>query len=59
MYQTIYEKPSKRSFEEVFEAGEASEPEEVADAIAFAATREGSSVSEIDINNRSKFADDF
>ena len=57
--RTEFESADGRAFEDVFEAGEASEPEEVADAIAFAATREGSSVSEIDINNRSKFADDF
>jgi len=57
--RTEFEATDGRTFEEVFKAGEASEPEEVADAIAFAATREGSSVSEIDINNRSKFADDF
>jgi NADP-dependent 3-hydroxy acid dehydrogenase YdfG len=57
--RTEFESTDGQPFEAVFEAGEASEPEEVADAIAFAATREGSSVSEIDINNRSKFADDF
>ncbi|MFB6293818.1 MAG: SDR family oxidoreductase [Halonotius sp.] len=57
--RTEFEATDGRTFEEVFEAGEASEPAEVADAIAFAATREGSSISEIDINNRSKFADDF
>ena len=57
--RTEFEATDGRTFEEVFEKGEASEPDEVADAIAFAATREGSSVSEIDINNRGKFADDF
>ncbi|TQQ80209.1 SDR family oxidoreductase [Halonotius roseus] len=57
--RTDFEATDGRTFEEVFEEGEASEPDEVADAIAFAATREGSSVSEIDINNRGKFADDF
>ena len=57
--RTEFEATDGRTFEEVFEEGEASEPDEVADAIAFAATREGSSVSEIDINNRGKFADDF
>ena len=57
--RTEFESTDGRTFEEVFEAGEASEPEEVADAIVFAATRAGASVSEIDINNRSKFADDF
>ena len=57
--RTEFESTDGEAFEDVFEAGEASEPAEVADAIAFAATREGSSISEIDINNRGKFADDF
>ncbi|WP_455448945.1 SDR family oxidoreductase [Natrinema thermotolerans] len=47
------------SFAERFEAGEVSEPEEVAQAIRFAASREGSSISELDINRRDKFADTF
>jgi len=48
-----------RTFAEVFDEAEATEPEEVADAIVFAATRERSSLSEIDINRRDKFADNF
>ncbi len=48
-----------RSFAEVFDEGDASEPKEVADAIVFAATRDGSSLSEIDLNRRDKFADSF
>jgi len=48
-----------RTFAEVFEKGEASEPREVADAIVFAVSRERSSLSEIDINRRDKFADNF
>jgi len=48
-----------RTFEEVFEEGEASEPGEVAEAILFAVSRERSSLSEIDINRRDKFADNF
>jgi len=48
-----------KPFNEHFDEGDASEPEEVADAILFAATREGSSLSEIDINRRDKFADNF
>jgi len=48
-----------RTFEEVFEEGEASEPHEVAEAILFAVSRERSSLSEIDINRRDKFADNF
>lgn len=47
------------TFAEAFDANEASEPEEVAEAIVFAATREGSSVSELDLNRRDKFADTF
>ncbi|WP_132060153.1 SDR family oxidoreductase [Halorussus amylolyticus] len=43
------------SFHERFEEGEVTEPEEVADAIAFAATRDGSTVSELDIYRRDKF----
>ena len=48
-----------RTFEEVFKEGEASEPQEVAEAIVFAVSRERSSLSEIDINRRDKFADNF
>ncbi|QLK27708.1 SDR family oxidoreductase [Natrinema zhouii] len=47
------------SFSERFDEGEVTEPEEVAEAIRFAASREGSSVSELDINRRDKFADTF
>ncbi|QCC59138.1 SDR family oxidoreductase [Natrinema thermotolerans] len=47
------------SFAERFGEGEVSEPEEVAEAIRFAASREGSSISELDINRRDKFADTF
>jgi len=54
-----FEATDGRTFAEVFEEDEATEPEEVADAIVFAATREGSSLSEIDINRRDKFADNF
>ena len=54
-----FEATDGRTFAEAFEPGEASEPEEVAEAIVFAATREGSSVSEIDVNRRDKFADSF
>ncbi|MFW6321189.1 MAG: SDR family oxidoreductase [Halohasta sp.] len=48
-----------RTFAEVFEEGAVTEPEEVAEAIAFAATREGSAMSEIDVTRRDKFADSF
>lgn len=54
-----FESTDGRTFAEVFQEGEVTEPEEVAEAIVFAATREGSSLSEIDINRRDKFADGF
>ena len=54
-----FEAADGRTFAEVFDAEEATEPEEVADAIVFAATRERSSLSEIDITRRDKFADSF
>jgi NADP-dependent 3-hydroxy acid dehydrogenase YdfG len=54
-----FEATDGRTFAEVFEEGEATEPEEVADAIVFAATREGSNLSEVDITRRDKFADSF
>jgi NADP-dependent 3-hydroxy acid dehydrogenase YdfG len=54
-----FEATDGRTFAEVFDEDEATEPEEVAEAIVFAATREGSSLSEIDINRRDKFADGF
>jgi len=44
-------------FEERFEPGTVTEPEEVAEAIAFAVTREGSTAQEIDLFRRDKFAD--
>ena len=44
-------------FEERFEPGTVTEPSEVAEAIAFAATREGSSAQEIDLYRRDKFAE--
>jgi len=57
--RSAFESADGRPFAEVFEAGEASDPAEVAEAIVFAATREGSSISEIDITRRDKFADAF
>ncbi len=42
------------AFEERFEPGEVTEPEEVAEAIAFAASQEGSTVSEMDVYRRDK-----
>ncbi|WP_152419431.1 SDR family oxidoreductase [Halobiforma nitratireducens] len=54
-----FEATDGKTFAEHFGEDEASEPEEVADAIVFAASRNGSSVSELDINRRDKFADGF
>ncbi|GAB3687306.1 SDR family oxidoreductase [Salinarchaeum chitinilyticum] len=45
------------SFAERFEPGSVTEPIEIAEAIRFAATRERSGVSEIDLYRRDKFAD--
>ena len=44
-------------FEERFEPGSVTEPEEIAEAIAFAASRSGSTAQEIDLYRRDKFAD--
>jgi NADP-dependent 3-hydroxy acid dehydrogenase YdfG len=44
------------SFAERFEEGDVTEPEEVAEAIAFAAEQENSTVSELDIYRRDKFS---
>jgi len=44
-------------FEERFGPGSVTEPEEVAEAIAFAASRPGSTAQEIDLFRRDKFAD--
>ncbi|RQH03357.1 SDR family oxidoreductase [Natrarchaeobius oligotrophus] len=54
-----FETTSGSTFAKAFEEGEVTEPEEVAEVIAFAASREGSSVSELDVNRRDKFADNF
>ncbi|QLG49520.1 SDR family oxidoreductase [Natrinema halophilum] len=47
------------TFADRFGEDEVSEPKEVAEAIRFAATREGSSVSELDLYRRDKLADGF
>ncbi|WP_256417742.1 SDR family oxidoreductase [Halorubrum laminariae] len=44
-------------FEERFQPGSVTEPEEVAEAIAFAASRPGSTAQEIDLYRRDKYAD--
>lgn len=43
------------SFEDRFDEGEVTEPEEVADAIVFAAKQDNSTVSELDLYRRDKF----
>lgn len=45
------------SFEERFERGEVTEPEEIASAIVFALTQEHSSVTELDLFRRDKFTE--
>jgi NADP-dependent 3-hydroxy acid dehydrogenase YdfG len=44
------------SFNERFEEGEVTEPDEIADAVAFAARQENSAVSELDLYRRDKFS---
>jgi hypothetical protein len=45
-----------QSFEERFDPGEVTEPEEVADAIVFAARQDSSTVQELDLYRRDKFS---
>jgi NADP-dependent 3-hydroxy acid dehydrogenase YdfG len=47
------------SMEEMYEEGEVTEPEEVAEAVVFAARQSPSSVAELDLYRRDKFADTF
>ena len=54
--RTGFETTDGDTFAERFEAGEVTEPEEVAEAIAFAATREHSTVAELDLFRRDKFS---
>ncbi len=54
--RTEFETTDGDTFAERFEPAEATEPEEVAEAIAFAATRERSAVAELDLFRRDKFA---
>jgi hypothetical protein len=44
------------TFEERFDEGEVTEPEEVADAVVFAAKQDNSTVSELDLYRRDKFS---
>ena len=53
--RTEFASEENESFEERFEPGEVTEPEEVADAVAFAAAQDRSTVHEIDLYRRDKF----
>ncbi|MHC3436622.1 SDR family oxidoreductase [Natrialbaceae archaeon A-gly3] len=53
--RTEFETTDGTTFAEHFEESEATEPEEVAEAITFAVTREESSVFELDLYRRDKF----
>ncbi len=53
--RTEFGSEESESFEERFESGEVAEPEEVADAVAFAAAQDRSTVHEIDLYRRDKF----
>ena len=44
------------SFSERFDEGEVTEPKEIAEAVAFAAAQENSTVSELDLYRRDKFS---
>lgn len=46
-----------KAFEDQFDPGEVTEPEEVADAIVFAAEQDNSTVSELDLYRRDKFSE--
>lgn len=54
--RTEFGSASGESFEERFEQGEVTEPEEIADAIVFAAGQRNSTVSELDLYRRDKFS---
>ncbi|MFB6269007.1 MAG: SDR family oxidoreductase [Halobacterium sp.] len=55
--RTEFNKQDGEAFEDAFEAGEATEPEEVAAAIAFAASQDApTTTSEIDVYRRDKFS---
>lgn len=53
--RTEFASESGASFEDRFDPGEVTEPEEIAEAIAFAASQERSTVHEIDLYRRDKF----
>ncbi|MFC6719423.1 SDR family oxidoreductase [Natrialbaceae archaeon GCM10025810] len=54
--RTEFETTDGDTFAERFEEGEVTESEEIAEAIRFAATRENSSVTELDLYRRDKFS---
>lgn len=54
-----FEGPDGETFAERYDEDEASDPGEIAAAIRFAASQDHSSVSELDINPREKFAETF
>jgi len=53
--RTEFGSESGETFEERFDPGEVTEPEEIAEAIAFAASQDSSTVHEIDLYRRDKF----
>ncbi len=55
--RTEFGSESGESFAERFEPGSVTEPEDIANAIAFAASQRSSTISEIDVYRRDKFAD--
>ena len=55
--RTEFETTEGETMDELFDESEVTEPAEVADAIAFAATRDRSTVAELDLFRRDKFAD--
>ncbi|ADJ14926.1 SDR family oxidoreductase [Halalkalicoccus jeotgali] len=54
--RTEFGSASGESFAERFQEGEVTEPEEVADAVVFAAGQQNSTVSELDLYRRNKFS---
>lgn len=54
--RTEFGSASGESFEERFEEGEVTEPEEIAEAVVFAAGQRNSTVSELDLYRRDKFS---
>ncbi|WP_224335566.1 SDR family oxidoreductase [Haloprofundus halobius] len=55
--RTEFGSEDDRAFEDRFDPGEVTEPEEIADAIVFAAKQTNSTVSELDLYRRDKFSE--